>query len=84
MKITLYKSSLCPRCHFTRRVLEELTAERDDITIELVDVLVAPQRTIKDGVRMIPALVCGDHRLSGIWLGNDQIKQYIEQLTFSG
>ena len=40
MKITLYKSSLCPRCHFTRKTLEELTAERDDITIELVDVLV--------------------------------------------
>jgi len=81
MKITLYKSSLCPRCHFTRKALEELVADRSDITIEYVDVLSSPRRMVDDGIRMIPALVCGNHRLSGIWLGKGQLSKYLEQLT---
>lgn len=80
MKVTLYKSSLCPRCHFTRKTLEHLAAERDDIVIEYVDILASPQRTLRDGIRMIPALVCGEHRLSGIWLGEDQIKIFLKQI----
>lgn len=81
MKITLYKSSLCLRCHFTRKALEELVADRSDITLEYVDVLSSPRRMVNDGIRMIPALVCGDKRLSGIWLGRDQLKKYLDQLA---
>lgn len=80
MKITLYKSSLCPRCHVTRKTLEQLVAERDDLELELVDILASPGRTASDGIRMIPAVACGEHRLSGVWLGRDRLKRFIDQI----
>jgi len=80
MKITLYKSSLCPRCHLARRYLEQLRTNQPDLEVEYVDVLASPRRALGAGIRMIPALVSGPHTLSGIYLDKDAIGAFIDKM----
>lgn len=78
MKITLYKSSLCPRCHFARKSLEQLAAARLDVELEVVDILSSPRRALQDGVRMIPAIKSGERLLSGIYLNRTSIAAFLD------
>lgn len=78
MKITLYKSALCPRCHFARKSLNELLADRDDIELEIIDILTSPARTLRDGVKLIPAIKAGDKKLSGVYLNKNDIAIFLE------
>lgn len=79
MKITLYKSSLCPRCHLARKSLERLQAVHPDIELEFVDILASPLRALRDGIRMIPALKSGEQRLCGIFLDNQAIAAFVDR-----
>jgi len=79
MKVTLYKSSLCPRCHLARRSLEHLRTLQPDIELELVDILTSPRRAIRDGVRMIPAIRIGDRFLSGLFLNRASIAAFLNK-----
>ena len=56
MHLLFYKSALCPRCAQARNTLYALAAAHPEISIEEVDILSAPLRTWRDGIRMIPAL----------------------------
>ena len=77
MRITFYKSSLCPRCYLAGKWLKELAGNRSDVEIVSVDVLTAPARTHADGVRMIPALIIGNRRLSGLFLTREAIRKFL-------
>lgn len=77
MRIILYKSSLCPRCHLAKKALLELTGNNPEFEVELVDVLTSPRRTLQDGIRMIPALQIGDRRLSGVYLKKEDIARFL-------
>lgn len=77
MKITLYKSALCPRCYFARKALNELLANRNDIELETVDVITAPGRTLRDGITLIPAITAGDKTLSGVYLTKHKIATFL-------
>lgn len=79
MKITLYKSSFCPRCYLARKSLEELAAARPDIELECVDILTSPRRAIKDGVKMIPAIKAGERILSGLYLNRKSIAAFLKE-----
>jgi glutaredoxin len=81
MKITVYKSSLCPRCFAARKALEKLTADRNDIDLEYVDILTAPGRLVQDGIRMIPALKANGQILSGIFLSKKSIATFLAEIT---
>jgi glutaredoxin len=83
MKITVYKSSLCPRCYATRKALEQLTAERNDIDLEYVDILTDPRRLLEDGIRMIPALKADGQILSGLYLSKKSIATFLDEITRS-
>ncbi|MFV0438742.1 MAG: thioredoxin family protein [Desulfopila sp.] len=80
MKITVYKSSLCPRCQLVRLYLEQLRSRQPELDIEYIDVLTSPRQTFNAGVRMIPALVAGSHRLSGFHLGFKAIREFIDTI----
>ena len=53
MKITFYRSSLCPRCHAARKTLFALKEGIKDLEIEEVDVFLHPLQSWKEGVRLI-------------------------------
>jgi glutaredoxin len=76
MKITFYHSSLCPRCRFTRRILLELIHCKD-IELEEIDILAHPLKSWSEGIRIFPALKKGDRILSGIFLGREKMKTFI-------
>lgn len=77
MRITFYKSSLCPRCYLTGKWLKELTSNRTDVEIESIDVLTSPATTLADGVWMIPALIIGNRRLSSLFLTREAIRKFL-------
>lgn len=77
MLITIYRSTLCPRCSLARKYLHEISSKQPEIQVKDVDVLRTPVRTWQDGIRMIPALKIDNHILSGIFLSRDKISNFI-------
>ncbi len=64
MKITYYKSLLCPRCIPTNRLVARLRREHPEIEIEEVEVLTNLSRAMADGIHMLPTLIVGSHRFT--------------------
>lgn len=62
MKITYYKSLICPRCIPTNRLIARVKREHPEIEIEEVEVLTNLSRALADGVHMLPTLVAGSRR----------------------
>jgi glutaredoxin len=62
MKITYYKSLVCPRCISTNRLIARLRREHPEIEIEEIEVLTNLTRALRDGVMMLPTLIVGDQR----------------------
>lgn len=62
------------------RELTRLQQEFPELRIEKVDILTSPGRALKDGVRMIPTLMTGDRKLSGIFLNSAAIREFVTAL----
>ncbi len=77
MQITLYKSSLCPRCYLAKKHLYTLKKEYPDIEIDEVDILTSPGKVRKAGIKMIPAIVIDGRVLSSIYLSRQKIAEFI-------
>ena len=77
MRITLYKSFLCPRCYLAKRYLTEIAATDPTITFEEVDILASPGRAWKERIRMIPALKVDNRIKSGLYLNKETILNFI-------
>lgn len=77
MPLILYKSALCPRCAAAARALKKLAADDPSLLVEEVDILAAPRRAWRDGIRMIPALKDGNRLLSGLFLSEKAIADFI-------
>jgi glutaredoxin len=79
MKITLYKSALCPRCHAVQAMLDEITTEHPDLQVEQVDILASPLRALRAGVHMIPTLDAGSARLSMIMPTRGKVQTFLQE-----
>ncbi len=66
MKITYYKSAICPRCIPTNRFLKKIKEEHPYLDIEEIEVLTHLKRAKEEGVRSIPLIVVGDRRYYGV------------------
>ena len=77
MKITLYRSAICPRCLMAARALKRLKKEYKNIEVTEIDVATSPRQTWQAGIRMIPALECRGKILSGFILTSEKIKKFI-------
>ncbi|MCD6388564.1 MAG: hypothetical protein J7L69_04055 [Desulfobulbaceae bacterium] len=77
MKITLYRSAICPRCLMAARALKRLEKEYKNIEVMEIDVATSPRQTWQAGIRMIPALECRGKLLSGFILTSEKIKKFI-------
>ncbi len=62
MKITYYKSRLCPRCIPTNRLVARLRREHPEIDIEEIEVLTNLPRALRDKVAILPTLIVGEQR----------------------
>jgi len=79
MHISLYKSTLCPRCHLAQKYLLEIASQDTEIQVEVVDVVAAPRQSWNAGIRMIPALKIDNHILSALFLGKTDIADFISR-----
>lgn len=59
------------------RALKNLQREIPNLDIEEVDVVANPLTSWRAGIRMIPTLVKGEHRLSGVLLSEKQIRDFL-------
>jgi hypothetical protein len=61
------------------RVLTRLQQETDDFQIEEVDILAHPLVALKEGIKMIPTLQINKQKLSGVFLSEEQIREFLTQ-----
>jgi hypothetical protein len=61
------------------RELTKLQKQDPDLEVIKIDVVTNPLRAWKEGIRMFPALKAGDKVLSGIFLGGDEIRKFIDE-----
>ncbi len=77
MKVTLYKTFLCPRCLLAGRALRRLAREFPDLEIETVEITREPLRAAQDGVRMVPTVRYGDKQQSGLLITNSGLRKFL-------
>jgi glutathione S-transferase len=61
------------------RVLRNLRDELQDFEIKEIDIVSHPLVSLKNGVRMIPTLELDGRRLSGILLGEQEIRDFLQK-----
>ncbi len=59
------------------RALRRIQQEMNDFQIREVDILAHPLTAIKEGITMIPTLELDGKRLSGIFLNEQQIRDFL-------
>jgi hypothetical protein len=79
MKVTFYKSALCPRCGLVALTLKALRREHPSLEVESVDVVTQFARVRRDGVRGFPTLRVGDEWLTGMVLTPNQVRAFIKR-----
>ena len=62
------------------RVLKKMQDADPDLVVEEVEVTTNPLVTLRQGVKMIPAILAGDKKLSGIILTEEKVKKFIGSL----
>jgi hypothetical protein len=76
--VRFFKSSLCPRCRHTEKLLNHITEQRKDLEIFPIDVVRHPLMSLQNKVTMIPTLILeNDKRLSGVFLTEQQIRSFL-------
>lgn len=79
MLITLYKSSLCPRCHLAKKYLKQIAQGDPSISIKEVDVLLSPRKALREGARMIPAIKIDGEIRGALYFKKSAIKKFIDR-----
>ncbi|MGC9519278.1 MAG: hypothetical protein ACP5FP_06440 [Desulfuromonadaceae bacterium] len=79
MMIMLYRTALCPRCKKAEQTVQRLRSEYPNLKLDIVEIAARPIESFRAGVRMIPALKCGDEILSGVFLNETRIRDFIER-----
>jgi len=62
MKITYFKSLICPRCIPTNRLLKQVKQAHPEIEIEEIEIITHMSRAKKADVHHIPTLIAGGKR----------------------
>jgi hypothetical protein len=59
------------------RELKKIQEEDPDLEVEAIDVVTNPLKSWKEGLRMIPTIIKGEKKLSGIFLSSKQIRDFL-------
>jgi len=60
------------------RVLKKINKETGSLEVENVDILLHPRTALRAGITMIPTLLMGEKRLSGVFLSEDKIRDFLK------
>jgi hypothetical protein len=64
----------------TRKHLLAICAAHPQLEVEEVEILTSPLRTWLDGIRMVPALKIGEAILSGLFINEKAITNFLTQV----
>lgn len=81
MKVTFYKSFLCPRCHMAGKHLRKIAAQDPSLEITEIDVTATPLKCLRNGTLAIPALHVEGKILKGVYLSKKQIEDFLKQFN---
>jgi len=59
------------------RELKKIQEEHPDLEVEEIDVVASPLKSWQDGIRMLPTLIKGGKKLSGVFLSSKQIRDFL-------
>jgi hypothetical protein len=59
------------------RELKKIQEEDSDLEVKEIDVVANPRKSWQEGIRMIPTLIKGKKKLSGIFLSSKQIRDFL-------
>jgi len=59
------------------RELKKIQEEDPDLEVEEIDVVANPRKSWQEGIRMIPTLIKGEKKLSGVFLSSRQIRDFL-------
>ena len=59
------------------RELKKIQEEHHDLEVEEIDVVANPLKSWQAGIRMIPTLIKGKKKLSGVFLTSKQIRDFL-------
>jgi len=62
MKVTYYKSIICPKCIPTNRLIKQLKREHPHIPVEEIEIITHMSRAKKEGVNHVPTIIVGEKR----------------------
>jgi hypothetical protein len=62
---------------FVSRELKKIQEEHPELEVEEIAVVANPLTSWQDGIRMIPTLIKGEKKLSGVFLTSKQIKDFL-------
>lgn len=62
---------------FVSRELKKIQAEQPTLEMEEIDVVTNPFKSWENGIRMIPTIIYGEQRLSGVFLSSKQIRDFL-------
>ena len=77
MLITLYKSSLCPRCYFAKKAILASIKGHPECKVQEVDIVTSPGKAFRAGITMIPAITIGEKKLSALYLTRRDIDEFL-------
>lgn len=80
-KVTFYHSAICPRCALASLALRSLRSDYPHVVVERVEYLTHLRQARDAGARSIPALVSGEHVLSGFLLTKSSIRRFFDSLS---
>ena len=80
MTVTLYHSVICPRCHFSKIMLNRVLKEFPNIRLERKELFSNFQEASSAGAKTIPALVAGDKVLRGVVFTPGMLRSFFRDL----
>jgi len=77
MEVFFYKAPLCPRCFAAERHLKRVLSGMDH-ELHVLDVFRHRKAARADGVTIAPTIRMEGRMLSGLWLTERQIRDFVE------
>ncbi|MDL2286890.1 hypothetical protein LJC24_05620 [Desulfococcaceae bacterium OttesenSCG-928-F15] len=80
MEVFFYKIPFCPRCIMAERYLKRTMKERKNLTMQVRPLPTYLKEAREFGIAMAPALRVGEHAISGIWLTEKDIQEFLDSV----
>lgn len=78
MEVFFYKIPFCPRCIMAERYLKRALKTRKNLTLQVRGIPRYLKEARQYGISMAPALRIGEHAISGIWLTEKDIREFLD------